>query len=144
MLTVGTLVMMCGFPHDRELMSRIIRTESGGRIYAVAEVNGSGHFPTSISQALATIDSAHAAGRKVSVGIAQIYEDNVKRFGVELAQAFEPCVNLQMAHQILLECRARSHAQDERVVLRQVLSCYNSGNFITGQSNGYVSATLGD
>jgi len=59
---------------------------------------------------------------------------------VSWSQVFEPCANLEVAAKILTECfiRASENETDPQLALRNALSCYNSGNFITGHDNGYV------
>ena len=57
-----------------------------------------------------------------------------------MATAFEPCANLPAMQTVLGECfdRSRGPLQPEQTALRQALSCYYSGNFVTGFRHGYV------
>ncbi|MBX3644630.1 MAG: hypothetical protein KF720_16360 [Rubrivivax sp.] len=67
-----------------------------------------------------------------------------QRLGLDLETAFDPCANLGAMQQILSECFERSTRTavraeaSEQHALRQALSCYYSGNFVTGFRHGYV------
>ena len=102
--------------------------------------------PTSAREALNRTQGFLGQGYTVSVGLAQI---NVERFawlkgqGIArtLPDLFDPCRNLRAAQAILLECwdqQPGSAGRASTLRLRRALSCYNSGNAVTGLRNGYV------
>jgi type IV secretion system protein VirB1 len=66
--------------------------------------------------------------------------DNLDRLGLDIESAFEPCANLLAMQTVLAECfdRASPTAGPGQRALRQALSCYYSGNFVTGFAHGYV------
>jgi type IV secretion system protein VirB1 len=73
-----------------------------------------------------------------SVGLGQINVRNFDRLGLSIAEAFEPCRNLAAMESILASCFDRSHGESPQSDLRRALSCYYSGNFMTGFRHGYV------
>ena len=139
-------------------MSAVVSVESAAHPYALSinyperlaregrEVPLLAAQPASAREAMSWTRGLLAQGFSVSVGLAQI---NVERFawleaqGIarNLADLFEPCRNLRAAQAILLECwnhEADVDLSTSRTRLRRTLSCYNSGNPVTGLRNGYV------
>ncbi len=59
-----------------------------------------------------------------------------------IESSFEPCGNLAAMQTVLAECFDRANRSAGKAVdqlaLRQALSCYYSGNFVTGFRHGYV------
>jgi type IV secretion system protein VirB1 len=85
-----------------------------------------------------------ATGWDFSVGLAQINVRNLRRLGLTLETAFEPCANLAAMQSVLSECFVRAGKQGlaPQRSLRQALSCYYSGNFTTGFKHGYVRRVI--
>ncbi|HEU6456490.1 MAG TPA: TrbC/VirB2 family protein, partial [Roseateles sp.] len=82
-----------------------------------------------------------ANDRNFSIGLAQINVRNLRRLGLTLEAAFEPCVNLAAMQSLLIECFDRASTPRTGAgqrQLRQALSCYYSGDFSTGFRHGYV------
>jgi len=77
------------------------------------------------------------------LGLSQVNLHQLPRYGLSLVTAFEPCRNLRAGSAILAECfdraRATPHGRDEQSAVRDSLSCYYSGNFLTGYHAGYVN-----
>ncbi|MCU7376234.1 lytic transglycosylase domain-containing protein [Paucibacter sp. O1-1] len=124
-------------------------TESALNPWAIGVVGGRlERQPRTRAEALATARALRAAGWNFSVGLGQINIGNFKRLGLTLTSAFEPCSNLAAMQAVLTECLDRipasrtsdtdmtSHA--DQTSLRKTLSCYYSGNFVTGFEHGYV------
>jgi type IV secretion system protein VirB1 len=78
------------------------------------------------------------AGWLYSVGLAQINSRNFARLGLTTASAFDSCANLQAMQVVLSECLERSQGSPQ-LALRRALSCYYSGNPVTGFRDGYVA-----
>jgi type IV secretion system protein VirB1 len=119
----------------------LIRVESGRNPHAIGVVAGAlVRQPTSQREAIVTAEQLRADGWNYSVGLAQINQRNFDRLGLDNRSAFDPCNNLAAMQAILMECFERAHrgaarAQDR---LHRALSCYYSGNFVTGFAHGYV------
>ena len=112
-------------------------------IAALKPVPATGWFlvaKTDRSEALATARMLAAEGWNYSVGLAQINARNFERLGLTVESAFEPCANLTAMQAVLTECFERADARNgsQQRSLRQALSCYYSGNFVTGFQHGYV------
>lgn len=124
-------------------------TESALNPWAIGVVDGQlERQPRTRAEAQATARALRAAGWNFSVGLGQINIGNFKRLGLTLSSAFEPCTNLAAMQVVLTECLERipaSRASDtdmtsqaDQTSLRKTLSCYYSGNFVTGFEHGYV------
>ena len=95
--------------------------------------------PRNRAEALATAEALQAKGWNFSVGLAQINARNFERLGLTVASAIDPCENLRAMQTVLGECIDRAAiAAPVQTALRQALSCYYSGNFVTGFRHGYV------
>jgi type IV secretion system protein VirB1 len=155
--TFTALAMACAPVVHPSTAHALVAVESGFNPHAIGVVGGVLHRqPRSRAEALATVTQLQADGWNFSVGLAQINLHNFKRLGLTPATAFEPCENLRAMQAVLTECFDRS-AFDRSAVgasgqasgrasgqasgqasLRQALSCYYSGNFVTGFRHGYV------
>jgi type IV secretion system protein VirB1 len=148
-----TLAMACAAQVDARTAQALVAVESGFNPHAIGVVGGVlDRQPRNRAEALATARMLRVNGWDFSVGLAQINRRNFDRLGLTLATAFEPCANLGAMQAVLSECferasgQARSQAEGFRAIppgrsqqaLRQALSCYYSGNFVTGVQHGYV------
>jgi type IV secretion system protein VirB1 len=118
----------------------LVTVESSFNPHAIGVVGGSlKRQPNSRAEAVATAKQLQAKGWNFSVGLAQINVHNFERLGLSVATAFDPCANLAAMQTVLAECFARSAVKgSSQTALRQALSCYYSGNFVTGFKHGYV------
>lgn len=123
----------------------LIAVESGFNPHAIGVVGGVlQRQPRTRAEALATARSLFNDGWNFSVGLAQINVRNFGRLGLDLDRAFEPCANLAAMQTVLGECHERAARSASRAgatdqqALRQALSCYYSGDFVTGFEHGYV------
>ena len=122
----------------------IVSTESAYNANAIGVVAGRlERQPRHAHEAVATANTLRAAGWNFSVGLAQINVHNLERFGMSLADGFDPCMNLQAMQRVLGDCyeQAASNGGSQRT-LRRAVSCYYSGNFTTGFRRGYVSRVV--
>jgi type IV secretion system protein VirB1 len=121
----------------------IVRVESGFNPLAIG-VNG---LPRVVIRA-ATPAAAErqasaliAGGRSVDLGLAQINSKNLRRLGLSVEDAFDPCRNLAAAATVLQEgyVRSRPGQMGAQPALLQALSYYNTGHPRRGFANGYVA-----
>ena len=138
--TFSALVMACAPAVHASTTQALIAVESSFNPHAIGVVGGVlDRQPRSRAEALATADHLQAAGWNFSVGLAQINVRNFERLGLTTVTAFDPCKNLRAMQAVLGECINRSGSGVEpQTALRQALSCYYSGNFVTGFRHGYV------
>ena len=138
--TISALVMACAPAVHASTAQALITVESGFNPYAIGVVGGVlDRQPRNRAEALATADHLQAAGWNFSVGLAQINARNFERLGLTTATALDPCQILRAMQAVLGECFERSgQGVEPQTALRQALSCYYSGNFVTGFRHGYV------
>jgi type IV secretion system protein VirB1 len=129
-------------------MRALIQHESGNKLHAIGSLvrSPSGarmHIvqpPRDMAEAKSWARWLLLHGYNFDVGVAQINSVHFERFGLTVDSMFDGCKNISAGATILQECFSRAYAKDanEQRALRHALSCYNSGNFVTGFKNGYV------
>jgi len=121
-----------------EMMQHVVKVESAFNPYAIGVVGG--HLrrqPRSLREAVATARQLQSDGRNFSVGLAQVNLHNFARLGLAtLEQAFQVCPNVQAGARVLAQCHRRYGDWG------RALSCYYSGNAITGFRHGYVQKVV--
>ena len=137
------LALACAPQVHADTARALVRVESAFNPWAIGVVGGALlRQPRHRAEALATARALQAAGWNFSVGLGQINVGNFDRLSLSMESAFEPCANLAAMQTVLGECfdRASGAASKsvDQVALRQALSCYYSGNFVTGFRHGYV------
>ena len=142
--TFLALVLACAPQVHPDTAHALVQVESSFNPWAIGVVGGAlERQPRDRAEALATAQALRRAGWNFSLGLAQINVANVDRLGLRLEDAFEPCTNLAAMQSVLLDCFGRAGsaskvAPSAQAVLRQALSCYYSGSFVTGVQQGYV------
>ena len=144
-LTFFALVAACAPLVDPGTARALITVESAFNPHAIGVVGGSlDRQPRNLAEALATAQELQANGWNFSIGLAQINVRNLRRLNLTIDAAFDPCANLLAMQALLEDCfeRASRGANTPQRSLRQALSCYYSGNFVTGFREGYVSRVV--
>jgi len=148
-----TLALACAPQLNVDTTRALVSVESAFNPWAIGVVGGQlVRQPRNLSEALATAQALQANGWNYSVGLGQINQGNFERLGLTVDTAFDPCTNLTAMQAVLTECMDRVPAPHRtpaqtQAALRQALSCYYSGNFVTGFTDGYVrkvAAAAGD
>ena len=139
------LALACAPQVDAGTARALVAVESGFNPHAIGIVGGAlVRQPRHRAEALATARALHAGGWNFSIGLAQINVRNLARLGLSIDSAFDPCANLTAMQVVLGECFERASTRDgpdqsaHQRALRHALSCYYSGNFVTGIKHGYV------
>jgi type IV secretion system protein VirB1 len=139
------LALACSPLVDSRTVEALVRVESGFNPHAIGVVGGTlARQPRNRGEALATTSDLQAGGWNFSVGLAQINVRNFPRLGLSRESAFDPCENLAAMQIVLTDCfdRASQRSDAPQRALRQALSCYYSGNFVTGFRDGYVDRVV--
>ena len=138
--TLAALAMACAPLVHTDTTQALVAVESSFNPHAIGVVGGMlDRQPRNLAEALATANHLQANGWNFSVGLAQINLRNFERLGLNATTAFDPCENLRAMQTVLAECFERSSLKaSPQPALRQALSCYYSGNFVTGVRDGYV------
>lgn len=100
--------------------------------------------PKSIPEAIEWARYLLANGYEFDAGAAQVHSTNFARYGLTPDTAFDACRNIEVSARILTECYARAlqRFRDRPSALKAAISCYQSGDFETGFSTGYVQKVL--
>ncbi|MCA3779121.1 MAG: lytic transglycosylase domain-containing protein [Burkholderia sp.] len=136
-----SMAQQCAPAVAPQTLAAIVRTESGFNPYAIGVVHGRlARQPRREDEAVATVNALQAAGWNYSAGLTQINRANWLRYGLTTRTVFDVCRNLAVGAAILRTCfvRARVIHVDPQGALRAALSCYASGDFVTGFRAGYV------
>ena len=138
--TLASLALACAPLVHARTVQALVAVESGLNPYAIGVVGGSlDRQPRNRAEAVATADDLAAKGWDFSAGLAQVNSRNFRRLGLNTRSAFDPCESLRAMQAVLGECFSRASVQGgDQAALRKALSCYYSGNFITGFEHGYV------
>ncbi len=143
MLTTAALLEQCA-PHvSPVLMQALVRTESAWQPFAIGMDRSQGTVsqPTTIKEAVATAIVLTAAGRKFSVGLAQIHVSYVSLYGMSWEQAFDACQNLGVGQKILWNFyhRASASGYSGMAAIWAALRGYNSGGVDRAISDDYAN-----
>jgi len=137
------LVSTCAPAVHLSTAHALVAVESAFNPHAIGVVGGAlERQPRNRAEALATAKHLTTNGWNFSVGLAQINLRNFERLGLNADTAFDPCQNLRAMQTVLGECLAPRAAKAEQVALREALSCYYSGNAVTGFRHGYVQRVV--
>ncbi|PPU69286.1 lytic transglycosylase domain-containing protein [Xanthomonas pisi] len=132
----GIEMMACGeMAAPLSVMQHVVHVESSHNPYAIGVVGGRlMRQPKNLGEALSTVQMLQEKGYNFSLGLAQVNRYNLSKYGLQsYEQAFQQCPNLKAGSAILSECYQRSGKD-----WGKALSCYYSGNFVTGFRHGYV------
>lgn len=138
------LAEQCAPNVDPLTMAYIVAHESGNRQFAINVNHGGPQLPRqplSREEALSAIERLEAEGHNYDLGYAQINSANFEWLGVTAEDMLDPCRNLSASEHVISDCygRAKSLTNESQDALRKALSCYNTGSFERGFSNGYVN-----
>ena len=143
MLNSVVLIEQCAPQISPVLMDALVRAESAWRPLAIGmdKAQGTVKQPVSLSEAIATANALTTAGRKFSVGLAQIHVTNVALYGMTWEQAFDACQNLAIGQKILWNFYRRALASGYTGVsaIWAALRGYNSGGVDRAVSDEYAN-----
>ena len=148
--------MDCTEIQARPIMQQIVRVESGGNPFAIGVVgNQLVRQPKTLEEAVATVKALSEAGWNFSIGKGQVNKIHFPRLGwtTDIASGFDVCKNIVAAAEIYENCFTRAVKAGYSVVVHTVapmnysathaaLSCYYSGDFLSGGRLGYVAKVL--
>lgn len=124
-------------------LASVVQHESAANPYAIG-VNSTISLPRQPKNKTEAIETAKwlkANGYNFDAGLGQINIKNLEWLEMSIPDLFDPCKNLQASAKIISNCYKKALTKYEKgePALYAALSCYNSGNFSTGFSNGYVA-----
>jgi type IV secretion system protein VirB1 len=143
MVAIAALIDECAPQVSPLLMQALVRTESARQPFAIGmdKSHGAVKQPSTLPEAVAAAKELAAAGRKFSVGLAQIHVSNVALYGMSWEQAFDACQNLAVGQKILWNFYHRASASGYSGVaaIWAALRGYNSGGVDRAISDDYAN-----
>lgn len=133
--TLAALFLQCAPQVAPETLNAIVSVESARKPYVVANVTDkTSHYFDEKDKAVSFLNYLDQNNKKYSAGIMQIYSANFKALNLNNYNVFDPCTNIRAGAVILKQCwdKAKSDNSDEQKALRDMASCYYSGNFTRG------------
>ncbi|MFT0546085.1 lytic transglycosylase domain-containing protein [Allopusillimonas ginsengisoli] len=144
---LAALALACA-PNIHPLtLQALISHESRTRQYAIGVNRKGKHLqqqPRTLTEATEAAQHLIDQGIDFDAGLGQINVRNWAWLNLDTKTVFDPCRNLEATQTVLAECYARSLSRHKapQQALRAALSCYNTGNFTRGFTNGYVGKVL--
>jgi type IV secretion system protein VirB1 len=141
---LDALLHQCAPDVDQLTMRAIVEVESGGHPWVI-NINRGYQLvrqPRSQAEAAVTARQLVRLGYNIDVGHGQINSSNWSWLRLNAETAFDRCTNLRAAQTVLVDCFKRAPSRNPQIALREALSCFNTGNFTAGFSNGYVGRVL--
>lgn len=122
----------CSVYADPVTMEKIVYIESEGNPYAIDDdTAGRSYFYSNKYSAVVAARYLVKAGHNVDIGLAQLNISNIRRYGLTLRDAFNPCYSVFYGSYILLQGYniALRRFKNVQVALFRALEYYNSGRF---------------
>ena len=148
----ANLISRCAPTVHPETMAAVISAESRGHQFAIADAGPvrlpwaqrksmvRSFYPDSLESAVATASALIRDGHTVSLGLAQVNDRNLARYGLSVRDVFDPCTNVAVGGKILTDfyVRAVKTFGPTQAALFASISAYNSGDWVRGAKDGYV------
>jgi type IV secretion system protein VirB1 len=140
---IGAALLACALNVAPATLAAVIQVESAGNPLAL-HVNGllgPQPDPTTLGDAIDLAERYIRLGYSVDFGLMQVNSRNLAALGYSIAQALDPCTNIQGGARILTaDYAAAVQSRGEgQAALQAALSAYNTGDFDRGFGNGYVA-----
>jgi hypothetical protein len=139
-------------------MQAIIKTESAGQAYALADAGPANLpwsqrknmvrsiYPASADDAERTVNDLLEKGHLVAIGLTQVNAKNLPALGLTVRQALDPCTNIAAGAKVLTNFYNSALKQlgtgDKQAALLAAISAYWSGDFQRGFTGGYVQQVV--
>lgn len=138
--SVESVLAACAKAENLPTLKKVIQHESNGYQYAVG-INSKNikltRSPKNEDEAYRLVRWLEKKGVSFDLGYGQINSANLAKQGYtgdRLRKAFDACENIKMSDLYYSDCLERSSGNIDKA-----LSCYNTGDFQSGFSNGYVA-----
>lgn len=149
----SALIARCAPTVHPETMAAVISAESRGNQFAIADAGPvalpwsqrksmvRSFYLTTLEASVAKATELIANGHTVSLGLSQVNDRNLARYGLSVRDVFDPCVNVSVGGKILTDfyVRAVKKFGPNQRALHAAISAYNSGDWVRGANDGYVT-----
>lgn len=139
--TLVALLPICAPAVDGSTALRLIEAESRGNQFAI-NINGPFRLsrqPKTYAEFQEIVHALDTAGHNFDFGFGQSNNREIKRRGYTVQQFVDPCSNLQFMQEVLVGCfKSAPSKSGEQARIANALSCYNTGKYGPGFTNGYV------
>lgn len=140
--TFVALAAACAPNIHPQTLHSVIKQESDYNVFAIG-INKAARLksqPKTRDEAVAVAKRLMSHNVNFDAGLAQININNLNWLSMSVDDLFDPCKNLKASSLVLSACYQRASLQygKGQQALRAALSCYNTGNFDRGFTNGYV------
>lgn len=151
MIDLYQIIEQCAPDVAPTTMLRIIGVESAQNVAAIGykitkekNVFTLTKQPRDVGEAKAWATWLLNNGYRFDAGIAQVNSSNFAAFGLTPSNVFDPCTNIQAGSKILKNFYLSATVKygEGQQALYAALSAYQSGNFYTGFSTGYVQKVV--
>lgn len=136
------LILACAPGVPAETVQQIIQVESAGDPLAINVNKGTlQRHATDPKDAADLAKKYIAAGYSVDMGLMQVNSSNLASLGYSVADMFDTCKNIKAGTQIYSNFynRASQVFNGKSQIHVAALSAYNTGDFTSGLTNGYVA-----
>lgn len=101
-------------------------------------------YPKTLKEAADIAKTLIHNGHLVGIGLTQVSSQHLSRLGLTVEQLLDPCTNLRtgvwiLTHFYINALRQYKHPQ---TALLAAISAFNTGNFKSGFTNGYVQKVM--
>lgn len=143
MIALPSLIQHC-VPNIAQIpMMAIVQVESKGNPLALNLNKGYKlqFQPQSKAQAQKWVEYLNKHNYNFDIGLAQVNINNVNKYGYKATELLDPCTNLKLGSSILIKnyINALPDSKSPDEAWQKAISAYNTGNFHSGFTNGYVS-----
>ena len=143
MIDLPYLIEHCVPPLAKTSMSAIVKVESKGNPLALNLNKGYKlqFQPQTKAQALKWTEFLEKHGYNFDIGLAQVNIKNANKYGYKVSELLDSCTNLKLGSTILINNYTNALPVSKSVdqAWQKAISAYNTGNFYSGFTNGYVS-----
>lgn len=143
-IPLSALLAQCAPEVAPSTLAAVVSVESKGNPLAIGVNRGRQvRQPTNVAEAVAVAKRLLARGANLDLGLGQVNSANLRRLGLSVEDAFDPCRNLAAAARVLTNSYRRAVALGHPTPLGAALSAYNTGSMQRGYRNGYVARVYG-
>lgn len=142
MIALSSLIQHCVPSIAQASMMSIVQIESRGNPLALGLNKGYKlqFQPQTKAQAHKWVEYLDKHNYNFDIGLAQVNIKNINKSEYSATDVLDPCTNLKLGSSILIKnyTNALVYSKSSSEAWQKAISAYNTGNFHSGFTNGYV------